>query len=553
MYRYDEMDARFVRERIEEYRGQVARRLAGELSEDEFRPLRLMNGLYLQRHAYMLRISIPYGLLTSEQVRKLGFIAERYDRGYGHVTTRQNLQYNWIRLEDTPDILSHLADVGMHAMQTSGNCVRNVTADPEAGIAADEILDIRPWAEILRQYKELHPEFMFLPRKFKIAISGGASDRAATMVHDIGLRAVRNDAGEVGFRVYVGGGLGRTPRVAEIIAEHLPLSHVVSYVEAILRVYNLHGRRDNKYKARIKILVGALGIEKFREEVDAEWQAIPEAERAVDPQRIADITAMFDHVDFDPDAAGYTGHLARRAGDAAFDRWLTNNVRPGKVAGYHVVYLSLKHRGRAPGDIASHQLYAVADLADRYNAGYIVATYQQNLLFQYVRSQDLEALYDALHEQGLATPNIGTLQDMICCPGLDYCSLANAGSIPVAAAIRERFDDLDEVYDLGPIDIKMSGCINACGHHHVGHIGILGIDKRGVEHYQIALGGSAGRDDSDPAAIAQVLGAAVPQDGVVDALEKVLEVFAERRTGRETFVDVVRRIGVEPFKEHVYG
>jgi len=553
MYQYDAKDIRLVRERIEEYRGQVARRLSGELSEDEFRPLRLMNGLYLQRHAYMLRISIPYGLLTSAQVRKLGYIAERYDRGFAHVTTRQNLQYNWLRLEDSPDILTHLADVDMHAMQTSGNCVRNISCDPEAGIASDEILDVRPYCELLRQYKELHPEFMYLPRKFKIAVSGGRTDRAAVMVHDIGLRAVENAQGEVGWRIYVGGGLGRTPRVAMVVRDFVPLDEVIGYVEAILRVYNLHGRRDNKFKARIKILVGAMGIERFREEVEAELASIPEAERRLAPGRIEAIAKMFEHIDYDPDAASYTGHFARRAADRAFDRWLTRNVRGHKMPGYNVVYLSLKHPARPPGDLATHQFYAIADLADRYNHGYCVTTYQQNAVFQYIRNEDLGPLYDALAEAGLATPNIGTLQDIICCPGLDFCSLANASSIPVARAINEHFDDLDAVYDLGPVDIKMSGCINACGHHHVGHIGILGIDKRGEEHYQIAIGGSPGRDDDDPATIGQVIGAAVPRDRVVDAIEDVLEVYRDRREGVETFLDTVRRIGVEPFKERVYG
>ncbi|MFT7581065.1 MAG: sulfite reductase (NADPH) hemoprotein beta-component, partial [Myxococcota bacterium] len=461
MYRYNNKDIRFVRERVQEFRGQVLRRLSGELPEAEFRPLRLMNGLYLQRHAYMLRVSIPYGLVNSAQVRKLAFIAERYDRGFAHVTTRQNLQFNWLKLEDVPDILGHLADVEMHAIQTSGNCVRNISADPRAGIAHDEILDVRPYCELLRQYKELHPEFMYLPRKFKLAFSGSREDRAATMVHDIGVRAVEREDGTIGWRVYVGGGLGRTPRVGQIISDFLPLEHIIGYTEAILRVYNLHGRRDNKYKARIKILVGEMGIESFREQVEAEWALVPEPQRSVDHARIAEIADMFDDVVYDKAAAANTSHMARRGGDPAFDRWLTQNVKPHAQPGYNVVYLSMKHRGRPPGDVATHQMYAIADLMDTYSAGYCAFTYQQNALFQYVRNEDLGPLYDSLYALGLATPNIGTLQDIICCPGLDYCNLANSRSIPLSLAITERFADLDEVYDLGPVEIKISGCINA--------------------------------------------------------------------------------------------
>ena len=553
MYRYDSMDTRLVRERVEEFRGQVQRRVAGALSEDEFRPLRLMNGLYLQRHAYMLRISIPYGLLSAAQVRKLGYIAERYDRGFGHFTTRQNIQFNWIRLEDTPDLLSHLADVQMHAIQTSGNCVRNVSSDPEAGVAGDELLDVRPYCELLRQYKELHPEFMFLPRKFKVAFSGADTDRAATTVHDVGFRATRDADGALAWRVYVGGGLGRTPRVAQLVRESLPLDQCVSYLEAILRVYNLHGRRDNKYKARIKILVGDLGVAAFRDEVEAEWAQVPAAERTLSADDVARVEAMFDHVAYDPAAASFTAHLARAERDPAFARWLRTNVRPHKVAGYNIVYLSLKHPGRPPGDASSDQLYAIADLAERYNHGFVQATYTQNLLLQYVANADLEALYEALEAAGLATPNIGTLHDLICCPGLDYCSLANATSIGVAQEIQARFADPDELEDIGRLSLHMSGCINACGHHHTGHIGILGIDKRGEEAYQIAVGGSPGVNDAAPAKVARILGAAVPRADVPEVIALLVATYREQRRPGETFLDTVDRVGVEPFKERVYG
>lgn len=558
MYRYDHVDLRIVRERVEEYRNQVQRRMAGELSEDEFRPLRLMNGLYLQRHAYMMRIAVPYGLLSSAQMRKLAFITERYDRGLGHWTTRQNLQLNWLRLEDTPDILGHLADVEMHAMQTSGNCVRNITCDPWAGVAVDELFDVRPWCEILRQYTTLHPEFMYLPRKFKIAFSGAKEDRAATQIHDIGIEAMVRPDGQFGWRVYVGGGLGRTPRVGQIVREGLPLDEIVGYTEAILRVYNLHGRRDNKFKARIKILVGELGLERFTEEVEREYAAIPEAEKHVDLDKVAAIAKQFEVVSPDPVALLQTSRFgplieARAASDQTFARWLEHNVVPHRWAGHHIVLLSLKVPGRAPGDATTAQLYAIADLMDRYNQGYCVSTYQQNLALQFVRDQDLIALYDELVGLDLGLGNIGTIQDIICCPGMDYCSLANAHSIPIAKQISERFIDLDEAYDLGPIHIKMSGCINACGHHHVGHIGILGIDKRGVDFYQIALGGHPGTGPDDPARVGKILGQAVPKDKVVDVIERVLETYKEVRVGTETFIQTVARTGLNPFQEAAYA
>ncbi len=552
MYRYNAMDSRFVRERVEEFRSQTKRRINGELSEDHFRPLRLMNGLYLQRHAYMLRVAIPYGLLNSAQVRTMGLIAERYDRGFGHVTTRQNIQFNWLKLEDVPDILGHLCDVEMHAIQTSGNCVRNISCDPRAGVAHDELLDVRPYVELMRQYSSLHPEFMYLPRKFKLAFSGSVEDRAATQIHDIGVLAVERE-GKIGWRVYVGGGLGRTPRIGKVIAEFLPLDQIISYSEAILRVYNLHGRRDNKYKARIKILVGDLGIDEFRRQVDAEWALMPEGERSLDMGRIAEIAEQFDDIVYDADAAADTSAADRAKTDPAFAHWLEHNVAPHKQAGYHVVYLSLKHQGRPPGDVATHQFYAIADLCDRYNQGYCATTYQQNMLFQYIKGADLGAVYDALSAQGLAEANINTVQDIICCPGLDYCNLANATSIPVAKTIHDRFADLAECYDLGPVEIKMSGCINACGHHHTGHIGILGIDKRGEEYYQIALGGTAGTTDDRPAAVARVLGAAVPKAQVVGVMETIFETFKTQREGSETFLDTVERVGITPFQEAIYG
>ena len=552
MYQYDQTDIRIVRERVEEYRSQVQRRVGGQLSEDEFRPLRLMNGLYLQRHAYMLRIAVPYGLLSAPQMRKLAFITERYDRGFGHWTTRQNLQLNWIRLEDTPDLLGHLAEVGMHAMQTSGNCVRNITCDPFAGVAKDELFDVRPYCELMRQYTTLHPEFMYLPRKFKIAFNGAVEDRAATQIHDIGIEAMRDAEGRPSWRVYVGGGLGRTPRVGQIVREGLPLDEVVAYCEAILRVYNLHGRRDNKFKARIKILVGELGLDRMKAEVEAEYAEIPEADKHLDPARIEAIAKQFQLTP--PEVLGdAAGHVARLESDPAYARWFKANVLEHRWPGHAIVHLSLKYPGRAPGDASTEQLYAVADLMERFSRGYSVATYQQNLALQFVKVSDLPALYDALVAQALATPNIGTVQDIICCPGMDYCSLANAHSIPVAEELHERFLDLDLAYDLGPVHIKMSGCINACGHHHVGHIGILGIDKKGVDFYQIAIGGYAGTGPTDPARIGRILGQAVARERVVDVVERVLEVYREKRVGEETFVQTVERLGVTPFQEAAYA
>ncbi len=549
MYRYTPMDKRLVLERVAELRDQVRRRLSGELSEDEFRPLRLMNGLYLQRHAYMLRVNIPYGVLNSVQVRKLGYIAERYDRGYGHITTRQNIQYNWIKLEEVPDLMTHLAEVEMHGIQSSGNCVRNITADPYAGVAHDEIVDVRPYCEILRQYFTLHPEFMYLPRKFKLAFTGSREDRAATAIHDIGYRAVEED-GKIGFKILVGGGLGRTPRIGQVIREFVEVEDLISYSEAILRVYNLYGRRDNKYKARIKILVGALGIEQFRKEVDEEWQYLKS--NRIDVDKLEEMKAYFDNVEYDATEEEQTSYLSRRGADTNFRRWLTWNVRGHREPGYNVVHISLKPHGQPPGDLVTEQFYKLADIMDRYNQGYVTTTYNQNMVLQYIRNSDLSALFDELHAIGLATPNIGTVNDMICCPGLDFCSLANARSIPVSAMINERYSDLDELYDIGPLEIKMSGCINACGHHHVGHIGILGIDKRGEEFYQIGIGGSPGLDAENDAKTIEIIGQAVALDEVVDTIDRLIDCYLKHRLPSETFNEAVKRLGADPFKEAAY-
>lgn len=549
MYRYNDFDKAFVKARVQEFRSQVERRLSNQLSEDDFRPLRLMNGLYYQLHAYMLRVAIPYGLLNSRQMRVLGDVAEKYDRGFGHLTTRQNIQFNWLELEQVPEILDLLADAEMTGIQTSGNCVRNISCDPFSGVAGDELIDMRPYCELIRQYVALHPEFMFLPRKFKIAMSAGTEDRAAVQVHDVGVRAVERN-GEIGFRIFVGGGLGRTPRIGQVIRDFLPTIHLQSYIEAILRVYNLHGRRDNKYKARIKILVGALGIDEFRRQVEEEWQHLKQDQ--LNNEHLAEIRRMFRHGDYCDNAKDYVAHHQRATTDASFARWLEHNVLKHKVDGYNIVHVAVKRKDLPPGDLFTHQFRALADIMDQYSWGYCNAVYDQNLVLPYVKNEDLEAVYDQLTSIELATPNRHTLQDMICCPGLDFCSLANTTSIPVAKAITERFDDLDELYDLGRIDIKMSGCINACGHHHVGDIGILGIDKRGEEYFQIALGGSPGQSDVDLARVAKILGPAVAKDRVVWALERILDTYASARTGNETFRDTVTRVGVGPFKEAIY-
>jgi sulfite reductase (NADPH) hemoprotein beta-component len=545
MYRYDAMDKALVDERVAEFRDQTRRFLEGSLSDDEFRHLRLRNGLYIQRHAPMLRVAIPYGLLSSRQLRTLGAIARRYDRGYGHFTTRQNLQYNWPKLEEVPDILAELATVEMHAIQTSGNCIRNTTSDHLAGVTPNEIEDPRPWCELIRQWSTFHPEFTYLPRKFKIAVTGAPQDRAASLVHDVGVHIVRGADGEVGFEILAGGGLGRTPIIGQVVREFLPREHLLSYLEAILRIYNLEGRRDNLTKARIKILVKSLGIEEFRRRVEAEWAQIKDGGLRVDAAAIGRLQRFFQ-----PPAYRPLANIDPAAGkEAAFQAWYRYNTAEHKVAGYRAVYVSLKRSDVAPGDATDAQMELVADLADRYSFGEIRVTHTQNLLLADVEQAHAHEVWRALAGAGLATPNIGTLTDMICCPGLDFCSLANAGSIEVARLINERFEDYDHLYDLGELDLKMSGCMNACGHHHVGHIGILGVDKGGEEWYQITIGGAAGAD----AALGTVIGPSVAKRDVAETLARLLAVYVEKRLPEERFLDTVRRLGVKPFKERAYA
>nr|WP_314562062.1 nitrite/sulfite reductase [uncultured Pseudomonas sp.] len=549
MYVYDQYDQRIVEERVAQFRDQTRRFLAGELGGEEYRPLRLQNGLYIQRYAPMLRVAVPYGLLNTTQVRKLAQIARDYDKGYAHISTRQNFQFNWPELEDVPEILAELATVQMHAIQTSGNCIRNTTTDQFAGVAHDELIDPRPWCEIIRQWSTFHPEFAFLPRKFKIAVNGAALDRAAIEVHDIGLEAVRNEAGELGFRVLVGGGQGRTPHTGEFIREFLPWQHLLSYLEATLRVYNRYGRRDNKFKARIKILVKALGADAFAEKVEAEWAHLKDGPITLTDAEVARVSAFFVDPPYaelqDQDAA-----LARLdAEQPGFARWRQRNTFRHKRPGYVAVTLSLKPTGVAPGDVTDLQLDAMAELADRYSFGELRTSHQQNVIFADVRQDQLLELWHELREHGFATPNIGLLTDMICCPGGDFCSLANAKSIPIAEAIQRRFDDLDYLFDIGELDLNISGCMNACGHHHVGHIGILGVDKKGEEFYQVSLGGDAGRD----ATLAKILGPSFAQDQMPEVIGKLINVYVERRTEDERFIDTYRRIGIDPFKERVYA
>ncbi|MEQ8289600.1 MAG: nitrite/sulfite reductase [Gammaproteobacteria bacterium] len=549
MYKYDNYDQTIVNERVAQFRDQTQRFLAGKLSEEEYRPLRLMNGLYIQRHAPMLRVAIPYGLLSSEQMRMLAHIAREYDKGYGHFSTRQNIQYNWPALERVPDILADLASVEMHAIQTSGNCIRNVTSDQLAGVAEDELEDPRPYCEIIRQWSTFHPEFSYLPRKFKIAVSGASHDRAAVRVHDIGLYLVKNDAGETGFEVVVGGGLGRTPYIGPTIRPFLEKQHLLSYLEAILRVYNQHGRRDNIYKARIKILVNELGKDEFARQVEEEWQHIKDSVLLLDQKEIDRVKGYFTEPEYDTDAASDTSFDSELAANKAFANWAKRNLARHKIAGYRAVIVSLKAPGIAPGDATDDQMDFLADMADKYSHGEIVVTHDQNLVLPHVKQGDLFELWEALAEQGLATPNIGLLTDMICCPGLDFCSLANAGSIPIAKQINEKFDDLDYLHDIGEIKIKMSGCMNACGHHHVGHIGILGVSKKGEEYYQLTLGGSAEND----AALGDRLGPSFPREQVADVIGKLVEVYIDQRTEDERFLDTYRRVGMDPFKEKVYA
>jgi sulfite reductase (NADPH) hemoprotein beta-component len=550
MYRYDDFDAALVAERVEDFRDQVKRRLSGELTEEEFKPLRLMNGVYLQLHAYMLRIAIPYGTLSSEQMRMLAHVARRYDRGYGHFTTRQNIQFNWIKLEELPDAMAALASVKMHAMQTSGNCIRNITTDQWAAVAPDEIEDPRIWAEILRQWSTMHPEFSFLPRKFKIAITAATHDRAAIKVHDIGLRLHRNGAGEVGFEVMVGGGLGRTAFLGKTIRKFLPKRDFLSYIEAILRVYNQFGRRDNIYKARIKILVHEIGVEAFAQEVEKEWQSIKDGDLALDPAAVTEIASRFRYPEYEAlqdEPPILKAHLAE---DAAFKTWFGNSVWRHRQSGYAIVVLSLKPVGAPPGDATADQMDRIAEIAERHSFGEIRVGHEQNLVLPHVRQIDLYEVWRALDAAGLATPNIDLISDIIACPGLDYCSLANARSIPLAQELTRRFADHDAARTLGPLHINISGCINACGHHHVGNIGILGVEKNGEEFYQITLGGRANED----AELGALLGPAVPYEDVVDTVEDIVRAYLElRERPQEMFIDTVKRVGLEPFKERVYA
>jgi sulfite reductase (NADPH) hemoprotein beta-component len=548
MYQYNEQDQTLVEERAAQYRRQTEDFLKGELNEDQFRALRLRNGLYIQTHAPMLRIAVPYGLLNSRQLRKLAHIAREYDKGYCHFTTRQNVQFNWPELERVPDILDELASVQMHSIQTSGNCMRNTTSDHLAGVAIDEIEDPRPYCEIIRQWTTLHPEFDYLPRKFKIAVSGARHDRAATQLHDIGVHLVKNEAEETGFRILVGGGLGRTPIIGQVIRPFLEKKHLLSYLEAILRIYNLFGRRDNKYKARIKILVKETGLDKFKEMVEAEWQLIKDG-MELSNERIAAIKAHFAPPVYDADAAQDQSLSAQLTANPAFATWYRYNTAEHRVPGYRAAFISLKAPDSPPGDMTDTQLDAVADLADRYSFGEIRSTHRQNLILADVRQADLFALWQALYALKLATPNIGTVTDIICCPGLDFCSLANAGSIGVAKEINEALDDMDYVHDIGDVKINMSGCMNGCAHQSVGHIGILGVDKKGVEWYQITLGGSS----ENEAAIGERLGPAVARDEVTKAITTILEVYVNQRQEEEAFLDMVKRVGITPFKERVYA
>ena len=548
-YHYDEIDRRFLSERVEQFRRQVERRISGELSEAEFRPIRLMNGLYLQLHAYMLRIAVPYGVLSSAQLRGLAAIGRKYDRGYGHFTTRQNLQFNWIKLVDVPAILDDLARVDMHAIQTSGNCIRNVTTDQFAGVAADEVVDPRVYAEILRQWSTLHPEFTFLPRKFKIAITGSPHDRAAIAIHDVGIRARALEGGAIGFDIFVGGGLGRSPFLAKSLREGLPEADLLAYLEAILRIYNQYGRRDNIYKARIKILVHEVGIDKLREQIEAEFERIRGPKYRLDPEIVAAIRAHFAPPPFAGSPAESPALEAARAADPAFARWLSTNVAPHRQPGYGAVTISLKPPGGIPGDASSEQMEAVADLAERFSFGELRVSHEQNLVLAHVRRDELHALWRELGRHGLDTANAGLIGDIIACPGLDYCALANARSIPLAQQISERFADPERQHLVGELKIKMSGCINACGHHHVGHIGVLGVDKHGVETYQITVGGSA----DEKAAIGAVVGPAVGYDEVVDKIERLVDAYLDWRLDGERFIDTVARLGAKAFRERVYG
>lgn len=547
MYVYDNYDRAIINQRVNQFRDQTQRYLDGKISDEQFLPLRLQNGLYIQRLAPMMRIAIPYGTLSSLQLRKLAQISRDYDKGYGHISTRQNIQLNWPKLEEVPDILAELASVEMHAVQTSGNCIRNVTADQFSGVAADEVEDARPYCEIIRQWSTFHPEFAFLPRKFKIAVCGSEADRAAVMVHDIGLQIVKTAASETRFKVIVGGGLGRTPVIGSVIHEALEPQHLLSYLEAILRVYNQLGRRDNKFKARIKILVKALGPEAFKEKVEAEWAHLRGGQLTLTEAEIDRAKGFFTRPAYDALADQDLQAMALENVD--FARWLKHNTHAHKQSGYRIVTLSLKPVGIAPGDITAEQMESVAELADRFGFGELRTTHQQNLVLPDVKQAELMTLWQALSDLGLASPTVGTMNDMICCPGGDFCSLANAKSIPVAEAIQRRFDDLDYLYDLGPIDLNISGCMNACGHHHIGNIGILGVDKKGQEFYQVSLGGSQGLN----ASIGKILGPSFAQEEIPEVIEKILGTYVDLRQPEEDFVDTFSRVGLDPFKERVYA
>ncbi|GAA0838137.1 nitrite/sulfite reductase [Marinomonas arenicola] len=550
MYQYDAIDQQLVDERVAQFRDQTRRYLNDELSEQEFLPLRLQNGLYVQRYAPMLRIAIPYGMLSSDQLRTLADISRRYDRAYGHFSTRQNLQLNWPKLEDVPDILAELAKVQMHAVQTSGNCIRNTTTDQYAGVIADEVVDPRPYCELIRQWSTFHPEFAFLPRKFKIAVNATESaDRAATQVHDIGLHIKQNDAGEIGFKVIVGGGLGRTPMVGVTINEFLPRTDLLTYLDAIIRVYNQQGRRDNKYKARIKILVKALGIEEFRNRVEAEWVHLRGKESTVPMSEFERLQSFFTEPAYETLDNNPESLSSKLASSAGFARWYERNTFEHKKAGYRIVTLTLKKAGQAPGDATSEQMEKAANLADQFSFGELRVSHEQNLVLSDVRQDQLVDVWEAAKEAGFATPTLGLLTDMICCPGGDFCALANAKSIPIAEQIQNTFDNLDYLYDLGNIDLNISGCMNACGHHHVGNIGILGVDKKGQEFYQVSIGGASGHD----ASIGKILGPSFAQEEISQVIQKLMDVYVSNRTDEERFIDTYRRVGITPFKEAAYA
>ncbi len=549
MYRYDTIDQQLVNERVAQYRGQIARNLAGTLSDDELRPLRLQNGLYIQRHGPMLRIAIPYGLLSSAQLRKLADVSRRYDRSVGHFTTRQNMQLNWPKFEETPEILGELATVEMHAIQTSGNCIRNITTDKFAGVAPDELTDPRPYCEILRQWSTFHPEFAFLPRKFKIAVNAAAEDRAVIRTHDVGLELVRNESGEIGVRVFAGGGMGRTPVIGKVVRDFLPRRHLLTYLDALIRVYNRYGRRDNLYKARIKILVNALGVEEFSRQVEAEWSFLKDGPATLTDEEFDRVAAHFAPPAYASLPADDPTFNAAIAANKTFAAWAKRSVHPHRVPGYAAVTLSLKAPGVAPGDITDIQMDVVADLADRFSFGELRVTHEQNVVLADVRQRDLPDIWATARAHGLATANIGLLTDMICCPGGDLCALANARSVPIALAVHEKFDDLDYLHDIGEISLNISGCMNSCGHHHVANIGILGVDKNNEEWYQITVGGQQGND----ATIGKVIGPSFSAEEVPDVIESLVNVYVEQRSSSERFIDTYKRLGIEPFKERAYA